>query len=161
VPLKVCAPYGCPTTATVNAVLYASKVHARVANASLGGYYSPLTYEMDALRTFGDAGGIFVAAAGNDANNNDLRPTLPGSYDLDNIVAVAATDGTDSLTSFSSYGATSVDLAAPGLFIESTVPGGYGTKSGTSMATPHVTGALALLFGANPLATLQDARTAL
>lgn len=161
-PLKVCSPTGCATTATVNAVLYATKMHAKVANASLGGFYSPLAYERDALRAFGDAGGIFVAAAGNSSNDNDVHPSLPASYDLDNIVSVAANDSADRLASFSNWGRTSVDLGAPGVDILSSVPGGNYTKySGTSMASPHVAGAVALLWSATPTATRQEVRQAL
>ncbi|MEW6743095.1 MAG: S8 family peptidase [Planctomycetota bacterium] len=111
----------------------------------------------DAIDAAGDAGQLFCAAAGNRGRNNDLRPYYPGSYDLPEIVAVAATTAEDQLASFSNYGPTSVDLGAPGEGIYSTWPGDcYDYLSGTSMATPHVTGTAALLYarglGSNPVA---------
>ncbi|MEM9443780.1 MAG: S8 family serine peptidase [Verrucomicrobiota bacterium] len=94
---------------------------------------------------------LFVAAAGNDNNDNDTFPIYPASFDLDNIISVAATDRYDNRSSFSNYGAKSVDLGAPGSSIYSTEPDNdYGYKSGTSMATPHVTGVCALILSVAP-----------
>jgi subtilisin family serine protease len=92
-------------------------------NASWGGagYNSLLR---TAINAAGTAGIIFCAAAGNAGTDNDASPHYPSSYDCANIIAVAATDHNDALASFSQYGATSVDLAAPGVSILSTVPGG-------------------------------------
>ncbi len=91
-------------------------------NASWGGpNFDPLL--RDAIAAAGDAGILFVAAAGNEGNDNDSTPSYPASYDLPNIISVAATDHNDQLATFSNYGATSVDLAAPGVDILSTVPG--------------------------------------
>jgi serine protease len=101
---------------------------------------------------------LFVAAAGNYASNNDVAPLYPCSYGVANEICVAATDTRDSLASFSNYGPSSVDLSAPGVSILSTLRGGtYGTMSGTSMATPHVSGAaaLALSNGYQSVATLK------
>ncbi len=111
---------------------------------------------------------LFVAAAGNSATNTDIVANYPSdlstatgaSYDA--VISVASLTSAGVLSSFSNYGATTVDLAAPGSSIYSTLPGGvYGTMSGTSMATPFVTGAVALYAAAHPDATAADIKTAL
>jgi len=105
----------------------------------------------DAIAAGNNAGILFIAAAGNDAEDSDVSPHYPSSYDLPGIVSVASTDRNDNMSGFSTYGLVSVDLGAPGSAILSTIPNGdYGSLSGTSMATPHVAGAAALVWSANP-----------
>jgi YD repeat-containing protein len=109
----------------------------------------------DALENARTMGHVFVASAGNDALNNDVPnlASFPAAFrrDVDNVVAVAATDQNDQLAKFSNFGAATVDLAAPGVNILSTLPNNtYGLKSGTSMATPFVTGVLALVRDLHP-----------
>ncbi|MBC8132192.1 MAG: S8 family serine peptidase, partial [Deltaproteobacteria bacterium] len=137
-------------------ILYAAKMKARVVNASWGclGPSCYASYIEDAIKTLANAGGLFVAAAGNSNNDNDAYPNYPSNYAGTNIVAVAATDSNDNLASFSNRGATRVHLGAPGVGILSAIRnGGYASWNGTSMAAPHVAGAAALFFSVRPDAT--------
>ena len=130
-------------------VQFAVNNGARVMNASLGGSDFEQSV-FDAVSAANSAGVLLVAAAGNEGSNNDLTPVYPASFDLPNIISVAATDQNDDLVAFSNFGPNSVDIAAPGVYIISTVPnGGYDTLeflSGTSMAAPHVSGVAGLLM---------------
>ncbi len=124
-----------------------------------GGFSQALA---DAITAANTADILFVAAAGNAGSNNDSTPSYPASYDIPNVVAVAATDHNDGLASFSNYGLTSVDLGAPGVNILSTTPGNtYSVFSGTSMATPHVAGAAALVLSANGTLSTAELKDAL
>ncbi len=136
-------------------------VPIRLTNNSWGGGgYSALL--RSAIEDTGEAGMLFVAAAGNypqfSWRDNDEIAFYPASYDLSNILSVAASTSADGLAGFSHYGATSVDLAAPGDNILSTLPSGYGLLDGTSMAAPHVAGACALIWEAYPAATWEQVR---
>ncbi|SHJ34787.1 Serine protease, subtilisin family [Dethiosulfatibacter aminovorans DSM 17477] len=158
-PLKFIASdgYGYSSDAAY-AVEYAGDNGAKIINASWGGggYSNTLKTAIDEFGT--DHGGVFVAAAGNGGDdfigdNNDLKPHYPSSYNCGNIIAVASldndynNDGLYEKSDFSNYGTESVDVFAPGAAIKSTVPyNAYESWYGTSMATPHVSGVLALMI---------------
>ena len=145
----------------ISAIEYAIDKGAHLSNNSWGGggYSQALK---DAIDAAGEANQLFIAAAGNSSSDNDADPHYPSSYESSNIVAVASSDRYDEMSSFSCYGLTSVDLAAPGSSILSTTPGDqYSIYSGTSMATPHVSGAAALLLSLNPDAPYAAVKEAL
>ncbi len=158
-PLKTMSAGGGSTTAAIRAIDYARQNGADIINASWGSYgYSNAL--RDAIARAGQAGILFVAAAGNGDQygrgmDAERSPMFPASYDLSSIVSVASTGPTDRLSSFSNYGALSVDLAAPGESIASTLPGEqYAYLDGTSMASPHVAGVAALLKSVQPNLTV-------
>ena len=126
-----------------------------------GGFSQAL---QDAIQSANDAGMLFVAAAGNSASDNDLTSSYPSGYDVPNVVAVAAVDRSGNLANFSNYGATTVDIAAPGVDILSSTTASdssYDTFSGTSMATPHVAGVAALLVSLHPSAGITELKNRL
>jgi thermitase len=159
--LKFLAADGGYTSDAIEAINYAVVEGMDISNNSWGGGSRSQALE-DAIKRADNAGHIFIAAAGNGGSdgvgdNNDATPDYPASYGVPNIVPVAATNDTDRLASFSNFGATTVDLAAPGVAILSTLPGNrYGRYSGTSMATPHVAGVAALIKSQEPC--LDDAQ---
>src|SRR5215218_8864715 len=125
--LKIMGPNGGETSDAILAIQYAKAEGAKISNISLGGS----SYDQGLYDAINNSGSLFVAAAGNGGDdgigdNNDVLPDYPSSYDLPNILTVAAVDNQGKLASFSNYGATSVDIAAPGVGILSAVPGNPG-----------------------------------
>ncbi|MCH2535751.1 MAG: S8 family serine peptidase, partial [Bdellovibrionales bacterium] len=134
---------------TIKAIEYAVKMNAHIINYS-GGGLEPSAQELAAIKKARDKGVLFVAAAGNESSNSDQQKYYPADYDLDNIISVTAIDKNSNVLSSSNYGVNTVDVAAPGNDIYSTLPGGqYGVMTGTSQATAFVTGVGALLMGHN------------
>jgi len=133
-------------------------VNVRVISASWGSTQKSRALE-EVIRKAGENDILFVAAAGNATTNNDRSPHYPSSYDLPNVISVAALDRNDQLASFSNYGLKSVAVAAPGVDILSTWLGNqYEEKSGTSMATPVVAGVAALIVAEHPRISVGDLR---
>ena len=163
-PLKFLSRGGSGTTKdAIEAINYAmdrkkAGVNIRIISASWGSTARSRALG-DAIKRASEEGILFIAAAGNSRTNNDRIPHFPSSYDLPNVVAVAALNRRDELASFSNYGLKSVHIGAPGAEILSTWPGDhYEEHSGTSMATPVVSGVAALVLSANPKMTMAELR---
>lgn len=150
-PVKVLSASGSGSLASVAAgINYAVARGAKILSMSLGGSSSSATLD-NAISAARTSGVLIVAAAGNSGQNMDYYPSYPASSPSDNVLAIAATDSSDTPASWSNYGPLSVDVAAPGVSIYSTLLGsGYDYLSGTSMATPHVAGMAAVLKAINP-----------
>lgn len=150
-PLKFLDSTGSGTTSdAIKAIYYAVNNGAKILNNSWGGggYSNAL---LEAISYAYNKRVVFVAAAGNAANNNDHAPTYPANYSVPNMISIAATSDIDGLAGFSNYGAQTVHMGAPGVSIWSTLPGNmFGMYSGTSMATPFVAGVASLMVRESP-----------
>ena len=142
----------------ISAIQYAAKMGAKISNNSWGCMGCKSQALADAIQEAENS--LFIAAAGNDfGNDNDSNPIYPASYDLNHIISVAANDKQDNLATFSNYGLTTVDISAPGVDIYSTIPSNsYKSLSGTSMATPHVSAAISLLWSKCPQLSITEAK---
>ena len=130
----------------------------RVLNNSYGGFGFSQA-ELDAIRALGDAGILFVVAAGNEASFNDLFPVYPANYIAPNVISVAASAGGGTKAFFSNWGEATVNVTAPGEYILSTTPKNtYDFANGTSMAAPHVSGSAALVCALSPSITMTKLR---
>jgi thermitase len=150
--LKFMDGHGSGTTENViRSIDYAVQMGARVLSNSWGGISQSSQLLKEAIARANAAGVLFVAAAGNESNNNDQMAIYPGGYGVPNIISVASIARDGNLAASSNYGLKSVDLAAPGVDIYSTsLNHGYETRSGTSMATPLVAGVAALVLSVKP-----------
>lgn len=142
----------------ISAIQYATKMGAQISNNSWGCMGCKSQALADAIQTANNS--LFIAAAGNDfGNDNDNNPIYPASYDFNHIISVAANDEQDNLAAFSNYGLTTVDISAPGVDIYSTIPSNsYKSLSGTSMATPHISGAISLLWSKCPQLSVAEVK---
>lgn len=135
--------------AAIAAIDYSVRNGANVLNNSWGG--GGFSQQLkDSIERANKANVLFVAAAGNHRADNDKRPTYPANYQVPNVISVAAIDSRGNKASFSCYGKKTVHIAAPGVNILSTAPGGFQSLSGTSMAAPHVSGVAALVWSKYP-----------
>lgn len=142
---------------TIKAINYALQMKAQIVNYSAGGAL-PQFYELQAIQNLRKLGIMMVVAAGNEQEDTDVVKYYPASYRLDNMISVAALEKEGGLTSFSNYGKNTVDIAAPGKLVYSTLPRNkYGFLSGTSQATAFVTGHLAALVAERKPATYKIA----
>jgi subtilisin family serine protease len=148
--LKFISPQGGRMSDAARAMNYALQNGAALSNHSYGGNYSNQTL-YNALKKAAAHNHFIIAAAGNKGENTNYDPFYPASYDLDTIISIAASTSSGALSFFSNYGSTHIDIAAPGMYIYSTLPNNqYGKLSGTSMATPLVTGIIGLCVSRYP-----------
>lgn len=148
------------TSDAVQCIDFGRQNGARILNNSWGGGGFSQSL-LDAIVAARNAGILFVAAAGNESNNNDAFPSYPATYEVDNVISVAAVNRADQLATFSNRGASTVHLGAPGVDIFSSTSGSdteYKTFNGTSMAAPHVAGVAALIWSEFPAASLAEVR---
>jgi len=146
------------TSDAIRAIDYAVAQGAKIASNSWGGGGSNSALRA-AIASAEAAGMLFLAAAGNEAANNDMVPNFPANYEIPNVISVASTTREGMLSVFSCFGKSTVHVAAPGSDIYSTVPGnGYASLSGTSMATPHVAGLAALVWMYRPQLSMHQVR---
>lgn len=159
--IRFLGPAGGTTSDAIESVNYATRLGVDLTSNSWGGGgFSSLL--QSAIAAAGVAEQLFIAAAGNDGLDTDTTVNYPSGYALDNIVSVAASTAMDARASFSNYGRQTVDLAAPGASIYSSIIGGsYASFNGTSMATPHVSGAVALLKSIAPGLSALEVKTRL
>ncbi len=133
----------------VVAIDYATKMNVDIMSNSWGGGGFSQALE-DSIKAAKNKGILFIAAAGNDSSNNDSRPSYPATYQVDNVISVASHTAQDTISSFSNFGKRTVHVAAPGSNVLSSTPNNeYKVFSGTSMATPHVSGVVGLLLAEN------------
>ena len=151
-PLKFINGNSGTTEDAINAIEYASRMGVKIINASFGStQYNPALEQ-----AMNESGILFVTAAGNTGVDCSNVSIYPACFEILNSISVAATDNRGNLASFSSYG-SSIDVACPGVNILSTLPNNqYGLLSGTSMATPQMTGIAALIMGQNPELTSEE-----
>ncbi len=159
VALKFLTDQGGGSTAdAIKAIEYAISADVDIMSNSWGGGGESQALK-EVIEKAADAGIVFTAAAGNSGSDNDDRPQYPANYDVRNVISVAAHTASDQLASFSCYGKETVHIAAPGHNILSTYKNGdYAILSGTSMATPHVSGALGLLIASEGRLELDELR---
>lgn len=142
----------------LKAIRYATRMKAQVTNNSWGGGDKSELLKQ-AIQEASDAGVLFVAASGNSGENADVLPEFPAAFNLPNMISVAAINNRGQLSNFSNFGSNSVHIGAPGENIYSTLPNSeYDSWSGTSMAAPFVTGAVALLWGNEPQLTMKEVK---
>jgi subtilisin family serine protease len=156
-PVKIFHDRGLTTTDSILRGLEYAKSRGAVITSNSWGGPQPSEAIRQAFASF--PGALHIAAAGNDEKNTDQNPSYPADYDLPNMISVGASNSHDAPAWFTNFGRESVDVFAPGEDILSTLPGGgYGKKSGTSMATPHVTGAAGLIATKYPKASPEALR---